>query len=566
VQQGSANVGIGSTSPATTLSIFGNTYTTGGEGIGVLNTTAGALQTSGLITGGSTLILNGTTGTTTAGTGQGFVFGNNYLTVLGANGNVGINTINTVASTPLFVSGATLIGASNAKNQRANIGLTLDTNNSSTFSSNADIGDGSRQLTIANENSTANAFSSLSFRVNPGGGTSNAMLDIKFVDPNDGSNKLIYSFRDQGSFNDRFAMTSAGNLGIGTTTPWRTLSVTGTVGFDGITSVSTNQSAYLCLSSSKEVVQDSTTCLASSARFKQNITSLSASSSLAEVLALHPVSFQYTPAYNGSLQSDPNFSGTFVGFIAEDMAKVDPRLITIDATGTTPTAPHGVRYENVTAILAGAIQDIASISGVFKDSLIAWLADAGNGIEDLFAKNIYADNITTKELTFVRATGKQLCLQKSDGTAVCVNGDQLAAVLAGTNATASTPAPSGGSATPAPDTAPPTIAINGTNPAIIHVGDTYSDLGATITGPQADLNLGIRTYLNGAPVNTIQIGTTQVATDTIDYVVNDANGLTATSTRTVIVRAAEGAPSPTEVINPNVATTSPSTAATTAAQ
>jgi hypothetical protein len=30
------------------------------------------------------------------------------------------------------------------------------------------------------------------------------------------------------------------------------------------------------------------------------------------------------------------------------------------------------------------------------------------------------------------------------------------------------------------------------------VGATYSDLGATITGPQADLNLGITTYVNGA--------------------------------------------------------------------
>jgi surface protein with Ig-like domain len=137
-------------------------------------------------------------------------------------------------------------------------------------------------------------------------------------------------------------------------------------------------------------------------------------------------------------------------------------------------------------------------------------------------------------------------------------------VLAGTNATASTAAPSGGSATPAPDTAPPTIAINGTNPAIIHIGDSYADLGATITGPQADLNLGIRIFLNGALVSNIVIDTTQVATDTIDYVAIDQMGLTATSTRTVIVRAPDSAQSPTEVINPNVATTSPAAATTTA--
>jgi hypothetical protein len=37
-------------------------------------------------------------------------------------------------------------------------------------------------------------------------------------------------------------------------------------------------------------------------------------------------------------------------------------------------------------------------------------------------------------------------------------------------------------------TTPPTIAINGDNPAVIHVGDTYADPDATITGPTADLN------------------------------------------------------------------------------
>jgi uncharacterized Zn-binding protein involved in type VI secretion len=53
------------------------------------------------------------------------------------------------------------------------------------------------------------------------------------------------------------------------------------------------------------------------------------------------------------------------------------------------------------------------------------------------------------------------------------------------------------------------ISINGDHPAHIHVGDTDADLGATITGPKADLNLGISTYVNGAPMNPIQLDTTQ---------------------------------------------------------
>jgi hypothetical protein len=51
---------------------------------------------------------------------------------------------------------------------------------------------------------------------------------------------------------------------------------------------------------------------------------------------------------------------------------------------------------------------------------------------------------------------------------------------------------------------------------------------ATITGPQADLNLGIATYVNGSLMNPVQIDTSTAATDTIAYVVGwRAGGLVA---------------------------------------
>ena len=59
-----------------------------------------------------------------------------------------------------------------------------------------------------------------------------------------------------------------------------------------------------------------------------------------------------------------------------------------------------------------------------------------------------------------------------------------------------------------------------TEPAAAH---TYTDLGATITGPQADLNLGITTYVNGSPMNPVQIDTSTIATDTIAYVVTECS-------------------------------------------
>ena len=42
---------------------------------------------------------------------------------------------------------------------------------------------------------------------------------------------------------------------------------------------------------------------------------------------------------------------------------------------------------------------------------------------------------------------------------------------------------------------------------------------------------------NGTLVSNIAIDTSQVATDTIDYVATGTDGLTATSTRTVIIEA-----------------------------
>jgi Domain of unknown function (DUF5011) len=143
----------------------------------------------------------------------------------------------------------------------------------------------------------------------------------------------------------------------------------------------------------------------------------------------------------------------------------------------------------------------------------------------------------------------QLCAKRSDGTRVCASNDQLAPLLAGAAATNPLPArnqarpatssPSGSvTQDAAASTTPPTIAINGDNTAIIHLGDTYADLGATITDPQADLNLGIKTFLNGKLVSNIVLDTSSVATDTIDYVATDSQGLTATSTRTVIIEPA----------------------------
>lgn len=66
---------------------------------------------------------------------------------------------------------------------------------------------------------------------------------------------------------------------------------------------------------------------------------------------------------------------------------------------------------------------------------------------------------------------------------------------------------------------------------------SYSDLGATAVD-SAGNDLGLKYFLNGALVSNIVLDTSAIATDTIEYAATDQTGLTATSTRTVIVEAA----------------------------
>jgi Domain of unknown function (DUF5011) len=84
---------------------------------------------------------------------------------------------------------------------------------------------------------------------------------------------------------------------------------------------------------------------------------------------------------------------------------------------------------------------------------------------------------------------------------------------------------------------PLSITIQGSNPATISVGDTCAHLGAIVRDNQGN-DLSYRTFINGILSGNIPIDTSQVATDTIDYVATDTWGNTSTSTRTVIIEAA----------------------------
>jgi len=85
-------------------------------------------------------------------------------------------------------------------------------------------------------------------------------------------------------------------------------------------------------------------CLVSAAKFKQNVEPLR--DSLDTVMSLKPVSFDYKP--------EVGINGRQIGFIADQAAKVDERLIGRDDEGNV----HSFKYMQYVAHLTGAIQQL----------------------------------------------------------------------------------------------------------------------------------------------------------------------------------------------------------------
>lgn len=88
----------------------------------------------------------------------------------------------------------------------------------------------------------------------------------------------------------------------------------------------------------------SASCLVSSLRFKNDIKPLK--DGLSKILQLKPISF----TYKTDTAKTPH-----IGLIAEDMLKVEPRLVFYEKDGITP---RGIAYEELTALLTQSIQEL----------------------------------------------------------------------------------------------------------------------------------------------------------------------------------------------------------------
>ncbi len=126
----------------------------------------------------------------------------------------------------------------------------------------------------------------------------------------------------------------------------------GDIRMNNAATASATQTYAWCGDSNKQMIADTVACLVSARRFKDRIAPLDVG--LAEVMKLQPVKFHYKKEFNGALQSDRNFNSEQVGFIADDVQKIDDRFVLTEKDGKTP---HALRYENMVALLTKAIQE-----------------------------------------------------------------------------------------------------------------------------------------------------------------------------------------------------------------
>jgi|GEM_PF-3420564 len=238
------NIGIGSTTPAQLLSVAGNTYITGGFGVGIATTTAGVFQTSGngwiggnlVVVGDSTVFGDSTTlGESTSDTlVVNSSIGSNLIPTINATYDIGSPsffwddgyfdtiTANNISAASSTISGTQAqtftLNSDNASTDDEDIDLvffrgTVVPNALLSWNSTLDKFDFNQPLFIQNDSATT------TIRTLDVWGSAGQTADLLRVASSSGS-----------SF---FNILADGSVGVGTTTPGATFSVAGNALFAG---------------------------------------------------------------------------------------------------------------------------------------------------------------------------------------------------------------------------------------------------------------------------------------------------------------------------------------------
>ncbi|MES2409376.1 MAG: tail fiber domain-containing protein [Patescibacteria group bacterium] len=241
---------------------------------------------------------------------------------------------------------------------------------------------------------------------------------------------------------------NSGNVGIGTTTPSAQLTTTGTVQFAhfGAGSLQTDANGNVTVSSDERLKD-----------IQGNF-----STGLSAIEQLTPISYKW----KASTGYDTN--NTYTGFSAQNVKLAIPEAVSTDKNGYLTLSDRPIL-----ATVVNALKEIASLSGEFKNKLIAWFADAGNGIGDFFV------NRSHQKTLCVGDSGSETCITKTQLDAILLKSNQAVTTYGtSTSGTTSTTTPDTGTSGTSTDTTSTT-----TPPQTTDTGTTTPEVTPTETIP-----------------------------------------------------------------------------------